>query len=307
MSQDIRDLVAVPRDLLGLGEPTHLDPSFAWARNKLFVQLVDLGFRSIALETDRVTALPVTDFVQDGVGTLDEVMRDGFSFGFAKDANRHLVAWLREYNENRPPEERLAFHGVDAEMENMSAPSPRRYLEYARDYLGLDLDVAGLAGDDDRWSRTEAILDPASSIGDTAEADRLRATADDMLTSLYARTPELVAATSLTEWFRAKTHLTAGIGLLRYHKQSAQRVEESARISRLLATRAALMAQNLLDIRDIEARRGPTLVFAHKVHLQEQRSHMRIKDMDLSWSSTGAIMGSLLGDRYAFVDGSSLG
>ncbi|MEE4424329.1 erythromycin esterase family protein [Streptomyces bugieae] len=306
MSQDMQDFVSTSCELLALGEPTHLEPAFGRLRNELFVQLADRGFRSIALEIDRVAALRVNDFVQGGAGTLDDVMSEGFSTGFGELlANRQLVAWMREHNEGRPDEERLAFHGIDAEMENTSAPSPRRYLEYARDYLqpDLDVDLAGLAGEDERWSRTEAILDPAMSIGDTAEAEKLRALADDMLTSLHARAPELIAATSRAEWFRARTHLTAGLGLLRYHKQSAQRIDESARISRLLATRDALMAQNLLDVRDIEARRGPTLVFAHNLHLQKNRSTMPMAGRDLDWFSAGAIVGSLLDERYTVVLG----
>ncbi|PTR44844.1 erythromycin esterase [Rhodococcus sp. OK611] len=177
MSQDIRDFVPASCDILALGEPTHLEPAFARVRNELFAQLVDRGFRSIALETDRVAALTVNDFVQEGVGSLDLAMSEGFSHGLGDlEANRELVGWMRDYNENRPPTERLAFHGVDASTENTSAPSPRRYLEHARDYLGLDLDIAGLCGDDERWSRAEAVMDSAASIGATAEAERLRTT-----------------------------------------------------------------------------------------------------------------------------------
>lgn len=305
MSQDIRDFLTASSDLLAFGEPTHLEPTFGGVRNELFVQLVDRGFRSIALETDRVAALAVNDFVQEGVGTLDAAMSEGFSHGFGYvDANRKLVAWMREYNESRPAAQRLAFHGFDASMETMSAPSPRRYLEYARDYLALDLDVASRAGDDERWSRQEAILDPASSIGATAEAEKLRSIADDMLSLLYVRAPRLIAATSRAEWFRAKTQLTAGLGLLRYHKQSAQHLEQNARISLLSATRDALMAQNLLDIRGIEARRGPTMVFAHNVHLQRSRSNLRMPDLQLNWFGAGAIVESLLGEQYTFIAGS---
>jgi erythromycin esterase-like protein len=305
MSQDIRDFVTPSCELLAYGEPTHLEPAFGWIRNELFVQLVDRGFRSIALETDHVAALTVNDFVQEGVGTLDEAMCEGFSHGFGDlDPNRQLVAWMREYNESRPPEERLAFHGFDAPLETMSAPSPLRYLEYARDYLGLDIDLATLAGDDEQWSRTEAILDPTMSIGATPEAGKLRSIADDMLTSLYARAPELVEATSRAEWFRARTHLTGGLGVLRYHRQSAQRFEETARVSRMVATRDALMAQNLFDLRDIEAERGATLVSAQNRHLQRNLSHMRLGDMDIEWFSAGAIVASLVGEQYTFVAGS---
>jgi erythromycin esterase-like protein len=306
MSQDIRDFVTASCDLLAFGEPTHQEPAFARVRDELFAQLVDLGFRSIALETDRVAALTVDDFVREGVGTLDTAMSEGFSHGFGDlEANRRLVAWMREHNESRPPAERLAFHGFDAPMETMSAPSPRRNLEHARDYLGLDLDLASLAGDDERWSRTEAIMDPASSPGDTAEAERLRSVAEDMHSSLYASAPELIAATSRAKWQRARTHLTAGLGLLRYHRQSARRIEKvEERVGQLSGTRDALMARNLLDIRDVEARRGGTMVFAHNAHLQRNLTAIPMWGMDLRWHGAGAIVGSLLGERYTFVAGS---
>lgn len=297
---DITDFTA---ELLAFGEPTHLEPAFARLRNDLFARLAERGFRSIALETDRVAALAVDDFVRDGTGELDDVLRDGFSHTFGTlDANRELVAWMREYNENAA--EPLAFHGFDPPLEMMTVPSPRTYLEHARDYLGLDLDIAGLAGDDERWSRQEAVLDAARSPGGTPEADRLRVLADDLLTRLYARAPELIATTSRTAWQRAKIHLTAGLDLLRYHKQSAQPGERDERISRLSSTRDALMAQNLLEIRELEARRGPTLVFSHNSHLQRRTSTWRSPYANLEWVSAGAIVASLLGDRYAFIAGS---
>ena len=305
MTTDIRDFLTPSTGLLAYGEPTHLEPAFGRLRNELFADLAEHGFRSIALEIDRVAALAVDDFVREGVGTLENVMRDGFSHTFGTlDTNRQLVAWMREYNKNRPPAERLSCHGFDAATEMMSAPSPRRYLEHARDYLGIDADIATAAGDDERWSRTEAVMDPAMSVGDTADADRLRVLADDMLTTLHARAPELMAKTSRAAWFRARTHLTAGIGLLRYHKQAAERVDESTRVSRLSAVRDVVMAQNLLDIREIEAMRGPTLVFSQNRHLQRNVSHMSFGPMDIVWFSAGAIVASLVGERYTFVAGS---
>lgn len=305
MTRDIGDFVSLTCDLVGLGEPTHREPAFAHVRNELFAQLVERGFRSIALETGRAAALIVNDYVQGGPGSLDTVMREGFShsmFG-ESEGNRRLVAWMREYNQGRSSRERLAFHGMDAPME-FSAPSPRPYLEFARDFLGVDLDIAGPAGEDERWGRAEAVMDPAESPGDSVDAERLRAIADDLLISLYARAPELIAAASLDAWHRARIHLASGIGLLRYHRQAAERVEDRVRWSRLSAVRDALMAQNLLDIRDIEARRGPTLVFANNVHLQRNPSRMDMAGMDLSWFGTGSILAPLLGARYAFIAGS---
>ncbi|GLZ33646.1 erythromycin esterase [Lentzea sp. NBRC 105346] len=303
MSQDITAFAT--SDLLAFGEPAHWQPAHARLRNDLFAQLVDRGFRSIALETDRVAALAVNDFVQEGIGTLDAVMKEGFTHNFGDfDANRELVAWMRSHNENRPADQRVAFHGFDGPMEMMNAPSPRRFLEHARDYLGLDVDIAGLAGDDELWWRTEAVMDPDVSLGDSAEADRLRVIADDMLTKLYARAPERIAATSRAEWQRAKTHLSAGIGMLRYHKQAAEQIEDRVRWSLLSAVRDAIMAENLLDIRDIEAGRGTTLVFAHNRHLQRGTSTLELGPMHIDWFSAGAIVSALVGERYTFIAGS---
>lgn len=307
MSQDIHQFVTARCTVLALGEPTHQEPAFARLRNELFVQLVERGFRSIALETDAAAAHTVNDFVHGGPGSIDAVLRTGFSHGFGELAdNRRLVAWMRDHNENRPPEDRVSFHGFDAATEMMSAPSPLRYLEHARDYLGAAglPNLADLAGDDERWSRTEAVLDPDASVGATAAADALRVVADDLLTTLHARAPELIRRTSRAEWFRARSHLTAGLGLLRYHKQAARGADRNERISRLSGTRDALMAQNLLDVRLAEAGRGPTMVFAHNLHLQRCSSAWALADMSLSWFGAGAIVAPLIGERYTFIAGS---
>lgn len=298
MSQEIRDFVSPVCELLGIGEPEHREPALGSVRNAFFARLADSGFRSIALETDRVAALMVDDYVREGVGSFDEVMRDGFSHGFGDFVvNRRLVEWMREYNLGRAPHERLAFHGFDGQTENTTAFSPRRYLEYARDYLGVEVDIAGIAGDDERWEREEAILDAACSPGATVEAQRLRAVGVELLRMLDGR----VAATP--EWRRARIYVTAGLGLLRHHAQAALPDARDTLIARLLATRDGLMAQNLLDIREIEADRGPTLVGAHNVHLQKNPSTLHMSVGDVTWIPVGAIMAALLGDRYVFVAG----
>ncbi|HEY3481566.1 MAG TPA: erythromycin esterase family protein, partial [Streptomyces sp.] len=258
---DITDCTA---ELLGFGEPTHFEPAFGRLRNDFFARLAEHGFRSIALETDRVAAL-------DG----------GFSHGFGElVANRELVVWLDEHN--KTADEPLTLHGFDAPTEMFSAPSPRGYLEHARDFLGFDADIASLAGDDERWSRPEAILDPAASPGATAGARELRVLADDLLTALDAQAPG-----ESDEWVRAKVHATAGLDLLRYHAASAEPGDRDTRIARLAGARAAIMARNLLDIHGSQP--GRTLVFAHNGHLA---------------FGAGATVAARLGDAYAFIAGS---
>lgn len=300
------DFVTQSCELLAFGEPTHQEPAFQRFRNDLFRRLVDHGFRSIALETDQAAAMVVDDFVREGVGTLDEVVREGFSHGFGElEFNRRLVGWMREHNEGRPAAEQVAFHGFDLSTEMMSAPSPRRYLESVRSYLGLDDDFEDLLGDDVRWSRTEAVMDWSQSVGATAEAGALRVIADDMLVELHVRAPELIGATSPREWNRARTQITAGLGLLRYHRELARPGEQGVRISRLSGVRDGLMARNLLDIREVEGVRGPTFVFAHNLHLKRNRGEWSLGEMDVEWVTAGAVVAALVGERYAFVAGSA--
>src|SRR5262245_27319635 len=104
MSTDIRDFLPPTTELLALGEPGHWEPAFGWVRNELFPRLVELGFRSIALEIHRVPALVINDFVLDGIGTFEEAMREYSHDWGEMAANRALVAWMREYNEHRSPQ-----------------------------------------------------------------------------------------------------------------------------------------------------------------------------------------------------------
>jgi erythromycin esterase-like protein len=313
------EALPAPPHLLALGEPTHGEPAFRHLRNRIFELLVDHGFRSIAIESDRVAALQVDTFVRGEGGTLDSALGEGFSHGFGQlDANRDLVAWMRAYNESRPAADRLVFYGFDAPLEMSSAPSPRRYLQHVHGYLaeylgehrGADSsphgreDLEQLLGDEQRWSAPAAVMDAARSIGGSPEATALRVIADDLLTALYAHAPRLIAASTVTGWRCAEVHAKAALGLLRYHAQAAQPAPQAERTSRLLGVRDALMAQNLLDIRTVEQHRGATLVFGHNRHIQRHPSTWRLADMDLEWFSAGSIVASLLGNRYTVIVGS---
>ncbi|MBG0560276.1 DUF6194 family protein [Actinoplanes aureus] len=290
--------------LLGLGEPTHLEPAFPRLRNEILRVLVEHGFRSIVLESDRMAAFAVDDYVRGRSDSVD--LTAGLSHGLGYlSGNRELVGWLRAHNEKVPPAEQVSFHGFDAPLEMMSAASPGRYLRQLRDYLGVPAsDLDRLIGDEGRWSDPAAQMDATRSIGRSPEAAALRVRTDDLLTQLYADAPRLIESTSLPAWQRARAAGTAALGLLRYHAVAADPASPAERTSRMLGVRDALMARNLLDIRELEHDRGPTLVFAHNRHLQRHPSRWELAGMDLEWFSAGATVSALLGAAYVFVAGS---
>ncbi|WP_372344452.1 erythromycin esterase family protein [Streptomyces sp. KL116D] len=300
-------LLPVRPRLLGLGEPTHGADSLLDVRNDLFRELVeDHGFRTIAIESDCLTGLVVDDYVAGGPGTLDDVMERGFSHGFgASAANRELVRWMRARNEGRPADQRLRFAGFDGPLEITGAASPRQALtslhrfladQVAADLLPCTADTLDrLLGADDRWPEPAAMMDPARSVGRSADAKELQLLAVDLAALLDARTPELLAATSRADVERARLYARTAVGLLTYHHWMAD--TSPGRMERLLGQRASMMAANLLAV----AEQGPALAYAHNGHLQRERSSMRMGDLPLRWWSAGALVSDRLGDDYAFL------
>ncbi|WP_214412005.1 erythromycin esterase family protein [Sphaerisporangium fuscum] len=297
VSAFLRSLPARPL-LLGLGEARHFVGELGEVRNEIFRHLVEHeGYRSFAIESDCLMGLVVDDYVRTGVGTLDDVMERGFSHGFgASPANRELVRWMRAYNEEH--DEKLRFFGFDGPLEYWAA-SPRQALTGL--YALLDgpfpstvvtretLDT--LLGPDDGWANEAAAMDPSRSIGRSADAQRLRMIADDLVALLDTQAPQL----SAEDRELAELYGRTAIGLLRYHYWMAD--ASPARWTRLSALRDAMMAANLRAV----AEHGPALVFSSNLHLQRNKTLMPFGDQQLEWWSAGAITAAHLGDRYAFL------
>ncbi|MDI3387612.1 erythromycin esterase family protein [Streptomyces sp. B-S-A8] len=308
----LRLLPARPR-VLGLGEPTHGEDALLDLRNDLFRQLVEHeGYRTIALETDCLRGLVVDAYVTSGTGTLDDAMAHGFSHGWgASAANRALVRWMRAYNvradrDGRPASDRLRFAGFDGPLEITHAESPRQALTALHAHLAAHLDAAllpctaatldDLLGADDRWADPAAMTDPARSVGQSPEARRLRAYADDLTVLLEAQAPRLTALAPGEERHRAHLHARTATGLLRYHHWLAD--PSPLRMSRLIGVRDHMMAASLLAL----AERGRVLVHAQNAHLQREQSSMRMWDQPpVEWWSAGALVSARLGGEYAFL------
>ena len=295
--------------LLALGEPTHGIDGLPRQRNRIFEHLVrHEGYRSIAVESDCLGGLIVDDFICGRTDSLDEAMKRGFSHGLGEsEANTELVEWMAEQNQSREPEDKLRFYGFDAPTEMMYAFSPRAALLALHDFLHAHLDavphrretIDALLGEDDRWTNPDAAMDPAQSVGGSQDVARLRLIADNLGAQLVSQTPHLVAATSRDDWWRATLRARAAAGLLRYHAAMADASPE--RFGWLMRLRDAMMAENLLDIAAREARRGPTLVFAHNAHLQKDESSWDSMVGLFTWWSAGAIAAVPLGDEYAVL------
>ncbi|MEU6717947.1 erythromycin esterase family protein [Nonomuraea sp. NPDC046802] len=301
----ITRLLSPTTRLLGFGEPTHGVEAFLELRNELFRHLVEHeGYRSIAIESDILAGLIVDAYVTEGTGTLDDVMSRGYTHGVgASAANRDLVRWMRDHNRTRPAQDRLRFYGFDGPLEITGPESPRAALTTLHRYLAAHLELfhtAGtvdrLLGADERWTNPDATLDPAQSIGRSPEAKELRLIADDLLALHTAHSPHLIATTSREDWWRAGLHGRVAADLLRYHGGMAD--STPARLPYLMDLRDMMMAGYLADI---VRRSGPTLAFAHNLHLKRDKSRWHFAGKPQAWWSAGAIISASLGDEYAYV------
>ncbi|MEV5646616.1 erythromycin esterase family protein [Nocardia sp. NPDC052254] len=293
-----------PPVLFGLGEPTHGIAAFPVLRNELLAHLAGRGYRSIVLETDLFAASAVDDYVRGAAADIDTVLATGFSHGFgAVPGNRELVEWLRAYNAELAPPDRVRFHGFDAPLEFGSAPSPRRALYAVADYLPTPMRPDSVAtldtllGEDARWSDEAAMFDAAVSIGASERARALRVVADDLAGALRRAAPALRPADP-GRYYQVAAHARTAQGLLRYHAAMADPAPE--RIATLQSLRSVMMADNLLAIVAREQQRGPCLAFAHNEHLRRTRPAAS-DEQPVNWCGAGELMDFELGERYLFV------
>lgn len=307
LGRAVDELIAArsePPAVLALGEPTHGIEAFPLLRNEILGHVVERGYRSIVLETDIFAAAVVDDYVGGGAGDVDAVLETGFSHGFGNvPGNRELVEWLRRHNAGRAPRDRVRFYGFDAPLETYGAPNPRPALSAVGDFLPAALrpesvrDLDALLGDDADWTNQEAVFDPAASIGDSERVRALRIVADDLASTLRRAAPGLRAADP-AGYARAVAHARTAQGLLRYHAALARSAPD--RVAVLFSLRTEMMAENLLAILAKEGRRGPSLVFAHNVHLLRAQPQLYGED-GARWGSAGALVGLTLGKRYVVV------
>lgn len=303
----IMRLFSTPPRLLAVGEPTHGAEPVLDFRNRIFRQLVEHEhYKIIALESDCARGLMVEDFVTAGIGSLDDVMKNGFSHEWGRlEGNRDLVQWMREFNVGRTRSEMVRFAGFDGPLEISAAASPRRALVALHTYLShwVDADLMPITaetldriiGDDAQWTDPQAMMDPSKSVGRSVEAVDLRLLADDLVAVLDTQAPGLVASTSRGDWIRARMHGRTATGLLRYHYWMAD--DSAARMARLCGLRDSMMATNILALTE----QAPTLAYGHNSHLQRQHSRMQMWQGPIEWWSAGAHVSNELDDDYAFL------
>lgn len=138
--QPLRKMIGDSK-VLALSEPVHGAAEPLEFRNRLFKYLVqELGFTVIAIESGIVESRLVNEYVVDGRGDFETVLKQGLTWTFdAFPQNRELIRWMRDYNARLPQGRRkIRFYGFDVSGSpgNLSATrGPDTAIEVALAYL----------------------------------------------------------------------------------------------------------------------------------------------------------------------------
>jgi erythromycin esterase len=307
-------------ELLGLGEALHGGEEILLLRNRVFARLVTThGYCALALESSFPKAELVNDYIAGrGSTTYEAVAEAGFSHGFGQlTANRELVEWMRQRNNDPSHPVKLQFYGFDLPTGSVGVAGPRQTLERVLGFLssvdGASTEahrqhIEPLLGEESDWDNPSIYQNPALSQGASASAEALRLATEDLLTELRIRWFELERAANERQYAEALHYAVMTRQLLSFHAALAR----GAGQAELLGIRDALMADNLVSIAERERGRGKTLVFAHNAHLQRGKmtglpSWRQARDVgSFCWWPAGAYLDRLLGERYAVI-GTALG
>lgn len=263
--------------IVGLSDGMHAAAEPLIFRNRLFKHLVEhLGFNAIALESGIVESRVLNDYVTQGKGEFDLVLKHGFSRGFDTfRQNGELIQWMREYNARLPPDAaKVQIFGLDISGSpgNFDAArGPDTALRSALEYLqAVDPQVAT-----HMQSRVEAflpVLKDTNGYGDLKESQRdaLTAAIADLVSLMQRQRFAYVAKSSKEDfdwaeraaigarqvdaWFRRMPvgwKLQDGLEWTR----SAQQVRDR------------VMADNLEWVRSRLGPHGRVLLFAASGHL----------------------------------------
>jgi erythromycin esterase len=256
------DDVVADAAVVGLGEATHGTRECFECKHRLVRYLVERrGFRTVAFEADVAAMHAANEYVQSGDGDPAAALGELDMWQWRTEAVRDLLAWLRAFNDGRPPNDRVRVRGID--LSDPHAPATRlRATLQSLDVVDADaeelvaLTARGVPDDDaDRREWLDAVERAARSLRDAI---------DDRTTTGDDRT--------IREGVDAeRCNLSTARHLCRVVVQNCEwarvRHEHDGPHPAGMAARDRLMAENVANLVEREVSNG-VAVWAHNGHVQ---------------------------------------
>lgn len=254
---ELRDILA-DRRIVGLGEATHGAMEFTRLKHRLVRYLVEeLDFRWFALEANLTLTLALDRYVSRGTGDPATALRKLNVWPWKTEEMLALVKWVRAFNRDRTPKDRVRFFGLDAQHSKSVADAVAEYIDRVDPayHATIDQDLGVLADPGLRLAKSEGRQDRIAA-GERVVAD-LRETFDE-------RRDDYVSRSSDGAWKMARQQVTVlrqAVELARAAHSGDELIDEN-----VIRIRDRAMAENVeWSLKDGSADR--LVVWAHNDHV----------------------------------------
>jgi erythromycin esterase len=281
---------------VGLGESVHTSGGYSDAKVRIFRFLVeDHGFRAFAIESPRVDALLVTDYVETCSGDPTTVVTQGLFGVWANTAVLHLVEWMCSWNQMHP-NDRVHFFGFDTQDPWGDGKELQMFLTAAvanpSDAAALNMSLSSCDGATSGTVLNYYTMHPSGTTTITPAQLAACGQALDAIDHVLAtQGAALSARTSSASLEVAKINSIALRGWEgeMYHDPSNPQGDNNFGAS--FTARDQAMAQILLRIRALRYPGLKTAVWAHNGHISKLGSPGE-------WENMGSALEAALADDY---------
>lgn len=240
--------------IIGLGEATHGTREFFQLKHRIVRYLVEeQGVRLFAMEANLPETMALDDYVVHGDGDALEALAGTHFWVWRTEAVLALVEWLRAFNADRPLDDRVRFHGIDAQYTTGAVAYLDEFLASVDPALREEL-RADLAATDDEGNSNDQYM----SDHDPEATERLL---DRLGTAFEEREAAFVTATGERETAMARR-------CLRVVEQARQRrvARETDGVRAAMGVRDGAMAENLSWVLEFEGA-DRAVLWAHDSHI----------------------------------------
>ncbi len=242
-------------DVVGLGEATHGTREFFRLKCRVIRLLVEQrGFRTVAFEADVAAMLAADRHVRHGERDPKTALAGLRKWQWQTEAVADLLGWLREFNEGRPPGDRVRVRGIDLSDPSAPAGPLGEHLQRA--------DVIPVPNDLDSLAASEG--PPADDALRDRYLARSQAAATAVGKRLDANREAFVDATSAAEWERTRHLCRVVVRNCEWHRV---RHEQDGPHEAGMAERDRLLAENVAWCLERDPGEG-VAVWAHDGHVQ---------------------------------------
>lgn len=240
--------------IVGLGEATHGTREFFHLKHRIIRYLVaEEGLRLVALESNFSETLAINDYITDGKGDPLDALEGIYFWTWDTEEVLGLIAWLRDFNKNRPSTDQVKFYGIDMQF----TAGPAQALD---DYLAeVDPDFRAQYADTLEMLADMGLTDEEHQDERLSNADRF---VTDLAHRFVERKSDYVSATSTEEHELAVQHHRTLEQALEA-KYASRNDDEESRVE----IRDRAMAENASWVFDYEPH-DAMAIWAHNAHVR---------------------------------------